>query len=99
MIRSFKDEDSRKVWERTFVKKFGRDITKMAYRKLLMIDAATNINDLRVPPRNRLKKLDDKGNSKRRGQHSIHINDQFRICFTWKEDGAHDVEITDYHDD
>ena len=65
----------------------------MARRKLLMIDAAVDLRDLRVPPGNRLEKL--KGG--RSGQYSIRINDQWRICFRWQKDGAHDVEITDYH--
>ena len=65
----------------------------MARRKLLMIDAAVDLRDLRVPPGNRLEKL--KGD--RSGQYSIRINDQWRICFRWQKDGAHDVEIIDYH--
>lgn len=93
MIRSFKDEDSRKVWGRQFVKKIGPELSRAAYKKLLLIDAATDINDLRIPPGNRLEKLV----ADREGQHSIRINDQYRICFVWKDDGADDVEICDYH--
>lgn len=65
----------------------------MAIRKLDMLEAAKNLNDLRVPPANRLERL----MHDRAGQHSIRINDQYRICFVWKEDGAHEVEIVDYH--
>lgn len=65
----------------------------MAYRKLMLLDAAESINDLRVPPGNRLEKL--KGN--RQGQYSIRINDRWRICFIWKNGDGYDVEITDYH--
>lgn len=68
-------------------------IDGVAKRKLDMIEAAVNLADLRVPPANRLQSL--KGD--RKGQHSIRINDQYRICFIWKEDGAYEVEITDYH--
>ena len=70
-----------------------RDIQQVALRKLRMINNAKNINDLRIPPANRLKKLS--GN--REGQHSIRINDQWRICFIWRDGDAYDVEITDYH--
>jgi len=65
----------------------------VAERKLQILDSAADLNDLRVPPGNRLEKLV----GDRRGQHSIRINDQWRICFRWTEDGAHDVEIVDYH--
>ena len=70
-----------------------RDIQQVALRKLRMINNSKNINDLRIPPANRLEKLG--GN--REGQHSIRINDQWRICFVWRDGDAHDVEITDYH--
>ena len=70
-----------------------RDIQQVALRKLRMINNAKNINDLRIPPANRLEKLS--GNRER--QHSIRINDQWRICFIWRDGDAHDVEITDYH--
>jgi toxin HigB-1 len=81
------------VWEREHVRRLGPDVQRMANRKLLMLDAAETINDLRIPPGNRLEQL--KGT--RAGQHSIRINDQWRICFRWTSAGAHDVEITDYH--
>lgn len=70
-----------------------RDIQQVVLRKLRMINNAKNINDLRIPPANRLEKLS--GN--REGQHSIRINDQWRICFVWRDGDAYDVEITDYH--
>jgi toxin HigB-1 len=72
---------------------FPADVLRSAQRKLLMIDSALELRDLLSPPGNRLEQL--KGD--RRGQYSIRINDQWRICFVWKNDGAHDVEITDYH--
>ncbi|KKF00518.1 MULTISPECIES: type II toxin-antitoxin system RelE/ParE family toxin [Mycolicibacterium] len=93
MIRSFLDKDTEAVWERKFVKKFGPDLSKTAYRKLVVLNAATTLNDLRVPPGNRLEKLV----GDRAGQHSIRINDQWRICFTWDATNADDVEIADYH--
>lgn len=69
------------------------EVQRIAYRKLVVIDAAESINDLRIPPGNRLEKL--KGN--REGQHSIRVNEQWRICFRWKDGDAYEVEITDYH--
>jgi proteic killer suppression protein len=70
-----------------------RDIQQIALRKLRMINNAKNMNDLRIPPANRLEKL----SGIREGQHSIRINDQWRICFIWRDRDAYDVEITDYH--
>jgi len=69
------------------------DIQQVALRKLRMINNAKGLNDLRIPPANRLEKL----KSDREGQHSIRINDQWRICFAWRDGDAHDVEVTDYH--
>ncbi len=92
MIQSFKDEDARELFE-TGSSKCWAAIRVVARRKLDQIEAAINLSDLRVPPGNRLEAL--KGD--RAGQHSIRINDQYRICFVWKVDGAHDVEIADYH--
>jgi proteic killer suppression protein len=92
MIQSFKDGQVRLLFE-TRESKRWQAIADVALRKLDQMEAAVNLNDLRVPPGNRLELL--KGD--RAGQHSIRINDQFRICFTWKADGAHDVEIVDYH--
>ncbi len=93
MIQSFADADTERVWRRERVRRFGSDLQRMANRKLLIIDAAETLNDLRVPPGNRLLRL--RGN--RSGQYSIRINDQWRICFSWSTAGAADVGITDYH--
>ena len=92
MIRSFRDRDTERVFRRLPVRRFAVDLQRAAYRKLLVLDAAMALEDLRATPGNRLEKLG--GN--RKGQHSIRINSQWRICFRW-EGGAHHVEITDYH--
>jgi proteic killer suppression protein len=92
MIKGFRCEETAKVFERRHSKRFA-GIQRAALRKLLMLDAAGLLDDLRVPPANRLEKL----SGDRRGQHSIRINDQWRICFRWREGHAHDVEIVDYH--
>jgi proteic killer suppression protein len=92
VIQSFKDNDTRKLFEKHSNKRWAA-IESVALRKLDQIAASINLADLRVPPGNRLEAL--KGN--RAGQHSIRVNDQYRICFVWKNDGAHEVEITDYH--
>jgi toxin HigB-1 len=97
MIVSFKDDGTRDVYNGTPSKAARKacltDIVAIAARKLDMIGQAVVLNDLRAPPANRLEKL--KGD--RAGQHSIRINDQYRICFTWTDAGAIDVEISDYH--
>ncbi len=93
MIQSFADKEAEKVWGRRPSRKLGPDVQRAAYRKLLILDAADDINDLRVPPGNRLEKLV----GDRKGQHSIRINDQWRICFTWTASGPRQVEIADYH--
>jgi len=93
MIKSFKDELTNSVWNRKRVKKFPSDIFKVARRKLGFLEDAVDINDLRIPPGNRLEAL----KRNRVGQHSIIINDQWRVCFRWKDGNAYDVEITDYH--
>ncbi len=93
MIKSFKDELTNSVWNRKRVKKFPSDIFKVARRKLGFLEDAVDINDLRIPPGNRLEAL----KRNRVGQHSIRINDQWRVCFRWKDGNAYDVEITDYH--
>lgn len=93
MIKSFRDKESQKIFERQFSKKLPSNIHHTARKKLVILDAATNLNDLRIPPGNRLESL--KGD--RKGQHSIRINDQWRICFKWVDGNAHNVEITDYH--
>jgi toxin HigB-1 len=93
VIRSFANADTERVWRRQRVRRFGPDLQRMANRKLLIIDAAETLNDLRVPPGNRLEQL----RGDRAGQYSIRINDQWRICFSWTAAGAADVEIIDYH--
>ena len=92
MIRSFRDKKTERLFAGESVREFS-GIRNMAERKLVMLDSATDLKDLLAPPGNRLEKL--KGD--RTGQHSIRINDQWRICFRWINDGPHDVEITDYH--
>jgi len=93
MIQSFKCKDTEKIFGRIFSKKFPNDIQRVALRKLRMLTRATTINDLRVPPSNHLELL--KGD--RKGEYSIRINEQWRICFKWKNGDAFDVEIVDYH--
>ena len=92
MIRSFKDRDTARLFDDELIARF-RAIERQARRKLLYLHRARAIQDLNVPPGNRLEAL--RGN--RKGQHSIRINDQWRICFRWKDGDAHDVEIVDYH--
>lgn len=94
MIRSFANQDTLRVFQRLRVKHFSIELQRAAYRKLLLIDAAGSLNDLRIPPGNRLEKL----SGKREGQYSIRVNQQWRICFSWKGNDAFDVGITDYHD-
>jgi len=93
MIKSFRDKETEKIFNRSFSGKLPQNIQNTARKKLIILDAVTEIEDLRVPPGNRLEAL--KGN--RTGQHSIRINDQWRICFKWKDGDSYDVEITDYH--
>ncbi|MBI4431286.1 MAG: type II toxin-antitoxin system RelE/ParE family toxin [Candidatus Omnitrophica bacterium] len=93
MIRSFACKDTKALFQRDRVRKIPSDIQHVALRKLRMLDAATSLEDLRIPPANRLEKL--KGN--RQDQYSIRINDQWRICFRFEKGEATDVEITDYH--
>lgn len=93
MIKSFKDKEAEKVYKREHSRKLPQDIQQVALRKLRMINNATSVNDLRAPPANHLEKL----LGKRAGQYSIRINDQWRVCFEWKENNAHNVEIVDYH--
>ncbi len=93
MIKSFKDSETEKIYNLTRSRKLPNDIQQIALRKLRMLNNAKTINDLRIPPANRLEKLI--GN--RAGQYSIRINDQWRICFDWQEDNAYNVEIVDYH--
>jgi len=93
MIDSFKCKSTKELWETGKSKKIPASLRRVALRKLVLIDDAEELKDLTVPPGNRLEEL--KGN--RDGQHSIRINDQWRICFVWRNGGAHDVEIVDYH--
>ncbi len=93
MIQSFKDEDTAQLFQARKNRRW-QNIKAVALRKLDMVNAASILKDLRIPPGNQLEALSDD----RQGQHSIRINDQYRICFVWKDDGAHEVEIVDYHD-
>ena len=93
VIKTFKDEPTQKIYHRQPSRKLPPDIQQVALRKLRMINNATSLTDLRIPPANRLEKL----SGVRTGQWSIRINDQWRICFYWRESDAYDVEIVDYH--
>lgn len=93
MIRSFGDRDTERLWHREHVKTFDSRILRVALRKLAILDAAVSLGELRVPPGNRLEAL--KGN--RKGQYSLRINDQWRICFVWTDAGPEQVAIVDYH--
>ena len=93
MIKSFANKETEKVFGRQFSKKLPSDIQHKARLKLEILDAAESLQDLSVPPSNRLEKLA----GDRQGQYRIRINDQWRICFIWKTKDAHSVEIVDYH--
>ena len=93
MIRSFRDTDTERLFRRERGSKLPKPLQRAALRKLLLLDAAESLDDLRVPPGNRLEKLA----GDRAGQHSIRINDQYRVCFRWQGGNADDVEIVDYH--
>lgn len=93
MIRSFACKETQALFQREKVRKIPPDLQRVALRKLRMLDAAISLEDLKIPPANRLEKL--KGD--RKGQYSIRINDQWRICFRFEKSEAADVEITDYH--
>jgi proteic killer suppression protein len=93
VIRSFKSRVTGAVYNGESPKGFPADLVKVARRKLAYLDAAVDLNDLRSPPGNRLEAL----TGDRDGQHSIRVNDQFRVCFVWTNEGPKDVEITDYH--
>ena len=93
VIRSFRCRDTERIFYRQFVRRFPRSIQDRAFMKLNAIDAAGSLEDLRLPPSNRLEAL--KGD--RKGQHSIRINSQWRICFVWRAGDAEAVEIVDYH--
>ncbi len=93
MIRSFRDRQTEHLFRREQVKRLALAVRRAALRKLVLLDAAESIGDLRVPPNNRLERL--KGN--RKGQYSIRVNDPWRICFRWSSGNAHEVELVDYH--
>jgi toxin HigB-1 len=93
VIRNFKDKETQKIFERQRSRKLPSDIQQVALRKLRMLNRAETLQDLRVPPANRLERL--MGN--RDGQYSIRINDQWRICFEWQDGDSLNVEIVDYH--
>ena len=93
MIRSFRDRDTQRIFERQFVRKLPREVHRAAWNKLALLDAADTLSDLRVPPGNRSEKL----GGDREGQYSIRMNDQWRICFEWRGGDAYEVEIVDYH--
>jgi proteic killer suppression protein len=93
VIRSFRDGESERVFLRERSRRLPPDVQRIAQRKLAIIDAADSLQDLRVPPGNRLEQL----SGTREGQFSIRINDQWRVCFRWSDGDAYDVEITDYH--
>jgi proteic killer suppression protein len=93
VIRSFRCRNTERIFNRQFVRRFPRSIQERAFMKLNAVDAASRLDDLRLPPSNRLEAL--KGD--RKGQHSIRINSQWRICFVWRAGDAEEVEIVDYH--
>jgi proteic killer suppression protein len=93
MIKSFRDELTKALFDGEARKGFPADLVKVARRKLRYVDAATDLRDLRSPPGNRLEALQ----GDRKGQHSIRINNQFRVCFVWTKEGPADVEVVDYH--
>jgi proteic killer suppression protein len=93
MIKSFRGKETQKIWQGQHSRRLPVNIQQVARRKLRMLNNARALNDLRVPPANRLEAL----HGSRVGQHSIRINDQWRICFVWEQGVALDVEIVDYH--
>ncbi|MCS5478788.1 type II toxin-antitoxin system RelE/ParE family toxin [Corynebacterium sp. YIM 101645] len=93
MIRSFSIKDTQRIWQEQRVRRVDPQVQRAALRKLEMLHAAVRLDDLRIPPGNRLERL----RGDREGQHSIRVNDQWRICFVWHEGGAENVELVDYH--
>jgi len=93
MIQSFRDKVTQDVFSRLYVKGLSTELQRIVYRKLLLLDAVDSLDDLRIPPGNRLEKL----SGDRRGQYSIRVNDQYRICFVWREGNVFEVHLTDYH--
>lgn len=93
MIKTFANKETEKIYHQQRSRKFPNDIQERALRKLQMLDAAVSLEELKIPPNNRLEKL----SGDRKGQYSIRINEQWRICFRWKNREVFDTEITDYH--
>ena len=93
MIRTFRDPDSERVFARERSRRLPLELNRAAYKKLVLLHAAESLQDLRIPPGNRLEKL----SGDREGEHSIRINDRWRICFVWRKVDAYEVEIVDYH--
>lgn len=93
MIRSFLCTDTERLFRRERSRAFPADLHRRAYKKLVMLDAATRLEDLKIPPGNRLEFL----RHDRAGQHSVRINDEWRVCFVWRSGAAEDVEVVDYH--
>ena len=93
MIKSFKSKEAERIFAGRYSKRIPQDVQRIAARKLEMLAAASELRTLRIPPSNRLEKL----RGDRQGQHSIRINDQWRICFVWKAGDAYEVDIVDYH--
>ncbi len=93
MIKSFGDRNTERLFAREPVRRFPAELRRVMLRKLVTVDAAEVLDDLRVPPGNRLEKL----RGDRTGQHRIRVNDQWRVCFTWRDGDAYDVSIVDYH--
>ena len=93
MIKSFRGADTQKVFERQRVRRWSVELQRAALRKLLILDAAEDLGDLRVPPGNRLERL----SGDRAGQYSIRVHDQWRLCWEWRQGDAYAVEIADYH--
>ena len=93
MIKTFKCKETEKIFCREYSKKLPHNIQKVAFRKLRMINRSKTLSDLKIPPANRLEKL----SGQRKGQYSIRIDDQWRVCFKWIDNNALEVELTDYH--
>jgi proteic killer suppression protein len=93
MIATFRDEETERLWQSGKSRRLPADLQRRAFKRLAILNAAVALDNLKVPPGNRLEAL--RGN--RRGQHSIRVNDQYRVCFVWRDGNAFDVEIVDYH--
>ena len=93
MIVSFRDSDTERLWRTGKSRRIPSDLRRVAVRRLALLNAAVALENLKIPPNNRLEAL----TRDRKGQHSLRINDQYRVCFVWRAGNAHDVEIVDYH--